>query len=164
MQRQSRHNRLVLDTPDQASCDVFRPCPPGWTPAPQPPFPPQPDPDSDEPVVFGFVAVDLPDGVGIDSNEPEGGAPFPPGVTGADQLGAATYSDDGGVAGWIGAAFDGAADFDGGTATFYDAAGTVLGSGPISGTLTPIDSLTAGPIAMPALVVGQTYYVRLAKP
>ena len=75
MQRQSRHNRLVLNTPDQASCDVFRPCPPGWEPAPLPPFPPQPDPDSDEPVVFGFVAVGLPDGAGIDQHEPEGGAP-----------------------------------------------------------------------------------------
>lgn len=301
MQRQSRHNRLVLDTPDQASCDVFRPCPPGWVPficpsqidwmsdqpvrfaftagtfeqdgfsaigysngqteippigsivgpspsggldvvevtaggnaqalaavsgSGQPPLwarpahvsvsgaagsieleaptyyadfdvwamlspynpdaqpPPlgladgqnycvtitfdtpllQPDPSSDLPVVFGFVAVDLPDGAGIDSNEPDGGAPFPPGVTGADQLGAATYSYDGSEAGQIGAAFTGAADFDGGTATFYDAAGNIMGSGPITGTLTPIDSLTAGPITMPALVVGQTYYVRLAKP
>ena len=36
MQRQSRHNRLVLNTPDTASCDVFNPCPPGWTPAPAP--------------------------------------------------------------------------------------------------------------------------------
>lgn len=300
MQRQSRHNRLVLNTPDQASCDVFNPCPPGWVPficppqidwmsdqpvqfaftagefgadgflatgysngqteippigssvgpspsggldvvdvtipdagmiavvsgAGQPPLwarpahvsvsgaagsielqapiydagfdgwtmrppynpddptPPlglvdgqnycvtitfdtpllQPDPDSDSPVVFGFVAVDLPDGAGIDSNEPDGGAPFPPGVTGADQLGAATYSYEGSEAGQIGAAFTGAADFDGGTATFYDAAGNIMGSGPITGTLTPIDSLTAGPITMPALVVGQTYYVRLAKP
>ena len=124
----------------------------------------QPDPESDSPVVFGFVAVDLPDGAGIDSNEPDGGAPFPPGVTGADQLGAATYSYEGSEAGQIGAAFTGAADFDGGTATFYDAAGNIMGSGPITGTLTPIDSLTAGPITMPALVVGQTYYVRLAKP
>ena len=36
MQRQSRHNRLVVNTPDTASCDVFNPCPPGWTPAPAP--------------------------------------------------------------------------------------------------------------------------------
>ena len=53
MQRQSRHNRLVLNTPDQASCDVFRPCPPGWAP-----FicPPQIDWMSDQPVQFAFTA------------------------------------------------------------------------------------------------------------
>ena len=53
MQRQSRHNRLVVNTPDQASCDVFRPCPPGWAP-----FicPPQIDWMSDQPVQFAFTA------------------------------------------------------------------------------------------------------------
>ena len=163
MQRQSRHNRLVLDTPDQASCDVFSPCPPGWEPAPLPPFPPQPDPDSDEPVAFGFVAVELPgEGVGLDTNE--GGVPFPPGVTGADQLGVGTYPGEDGRETIVAGTAPWAEDFEGGVATVYDAAGNILGSAPITASSTPTPWWQAGPIAMPDLVVGQTYYVKITKP
>ena len=62
MQRQSRHNRLVLNTPDQASCDVFRPCPPGWTPGLV--CPSQPDWDAG-PVQFGIQAAELSLGEGF---------------------------------------------------------------------------------------------------
>ena len=56
MQRQSRHNRLVVNTPDTASCDVFNPCPPGWAPGLV--CPSQPDWDAG-PVQFGIQAAEM---------------------------------------------------------------------------------------------------------
>ena len=65
MQRQSRHNRLVVNTPDTASCDVFNPCPPGWTPGLVCPSQPTwDDPSNLGPVLFGIQAAKMSSGGG----------------------------------------------------------------------------------------------------